>query len=168
MDWFDDYLNALTDPGRTVNYPPDTYTWRPARPNQQQKRMINDSMAFDQQQQMKMIQEARHELEEHTHGHMSHADVAEGIGADPGSPAAPIVAETVSLYYNVDPGQYVYAYVYTSTGYAFVQYWDGTSEVIGSGVPGDELYFEHYIAPDDPYAAPRLVQVTSCDVNGGI
>jgi len=81
MDWFDDYLNALTDPGKTVNYPPDTNTWRPALPNQQQKRMINDSMAFDLQQQMRIIQEARKQLEHHG----ASRDAAMGIGADPGS-----------------------------------------------------------------------------------
>ena len=82
MDWFDDYLNALTDPGRNVVYPPDTNTWRPLLPNQQQKRMINDSMAFDLQQQMRVIQEAREQLERHG----ASRDAALGIGADPGSP----------------------------------------------------------------------------------
>lgn len=161
----DEYLNALTAPGATMLYPPDSNAWRPARPNQQQKCMIHDAVAFDQQCQMRIIQEARHELEAHG---QSHADVADGIGADPGSHPTATVAETVSLYFNADPDSYIYASMYTSTGYAFVQYWDGASEVIGGGVPGDELYFERYIAPDDPFTAPRLVQVTSCDANGGI
>jgi hypothetical protein len=90
MDWFDDYLNALTDPGRTVNYPPDTNTWRPTLPNQQQKRMIGDSMAFDVQQ-MRIIQEAREQLERHG----ASRDAALGIGADPGSPAVQLVTPPV-------------------------------------------------------------------------
>ena len=82
MDWLDAYLDNLAD-GRNVVYPPDKNTWTPVKPNRQQQSMIQDAVAFDQQQQMRMIQEARQSLEAHG---MSHADVTEGIGADPGSP----------------------------------------------------------------------------------
>ena len=122
----DEYLNALTDPGATMLYPPDSGTWRPARPNQQQKCMIHDSVAFDQQQQMRMIQEAKHELE--THG-QSHADVADGIGADPGSAARPTVLPTsianLQLWLKADTGiatvvpQYISEIVLTDAGSTF-------------------------------------------------
>jgi len=82
MDWLDSYLDNLSD-GRNAVYPPDKNTWTPVKPSRQQQSMIQDSMAFDVQQ-MRLIQEARQELEAHG---MSHADVADGIGADPGSPA---------------------------------------------------------------------------------
>jgi len=82
MDWLDSYLNNLAD-GRNAIYPPDKNTWTPVKPNRQQQSMIQDAVAFDQQQQMRMIQEARADLEAHG---MSRDDVAIGIGADPGSP----------------------------------------------------------------------------------
>jgi hypothetical protein len=83
MDWLDAYLDNLAD-GRNVVYPPDKNTWTPVKPNRQQQSMIQDAVAFDQQQQMRMIQEARADLEAHG---MSQEDVQAGIGADPGSPA---------------------------------------------------------------------------------
>ena len=90
MDWFDSYLDALAESGRNAVYPPDTNTWRPARPNQQQKCMIHDSVAFDQQQQMRIIQEARRELE--------HQGASLGIGADPGS-------------FTITPANIIYNYI---------------------------------------------------------
>lgn len=125
MDWFDDYLNALSDPGRTVNYPPDTYTWRPARPNQQQKSMINDSMAFDQQQQMRIIEEARRHYEEH------------GGAPDAGSVVWP------------RPVQLFDFAVTTTSGAIFMQWSDGTSDTLSSGVTYDHSFF----CPSSP-AAP--------------
>lgn len=82
MDWLDAYLDNLAD-GRNVVYPPDKNTWTPVKPSKQQQSMIQDAVAFDQQQQMRMIQEAREELERHG----ASRDAAMGIGADPGSPA---------------------------------------------------------------------------------
>lgn len=62
MDWFDQYLNALSD-GKNATFPPDTHTWKPAQPTKQQKRFIQDSVVFDLQR-MRMIQEARLALEQ--------------------------------------------------------------------------------------------------------
>ena len=86
MDWLDAYLDNLAD-GRNVVYPPDKNTWTPVKPNRQQQSMIQDAVAFDLQQQMRMIQEAREELERHG----ASRDAAMGIGADPGSPAVQLV-----------------------------------------------------------------------------
>ena len=102
MDWLDAYLDNLAD-GRNAVYPPDKNTWTPIKPNRQQQSMMQDAVAFDQQCQMRMIQEARHALEEH--GHMSHADVTDGIGADPGSsavqtqssPSVPTCTDNIAL-----------------------------------------------------------------------
>jgi hypothetical protein len=82
-NWLDAYLDNLSD-GRNAVYPPDKNTWMPVKPNVQQQRMVQDAVAFDQQCQMRLIQEARANLEAHG---MMHADVTDGIGADPGSPA---------------------------------------------------------------------------------
>ena len=86
MDLLDAYLDNLAD-GRSVVYPPDKNTWTPVKPNRQQQSMIQDAVAFDLQQQMRMIQEAREELERHG----ASRDAAMGIGADPGSPAVQLV-----------------------------------------------------------------------------
>ena len=64
MDWLDYYLNGLDEYKTTVS-PADTHIWGPAKPSKQQQSMIQDAVAFDQQQQMRMIQEARRQLEEH-------------------------------------------------------------------------------------------------------
>jgi titin len=93
MDWLDAYLDNLAD-GRNVIYPPDKNTWTPVKPNRQQQSMIQDAVAFDQQQQMRMIQEARADLEAHG---MSQDDVQAGIGADPGSPAVQLVTASASV-----------------------------------------------------------------------
>jgi len=63
MDWMDDYLDGMQQYKVTVS-PADTHIWGPAKPGKQQQSMIQDSMAFDIQQ-MRLIQEARRELEEH-------------------------------------------------------------------------------------------------------
>jgi hypothetical protein len=76
MDWMDDYLNGMGEYKVTVS-PADTHQWGPAKPGKQQQSMIQDAMAFDIQQ-MRLIQEARQELEKH--------GASLGIGADPGSP----------------------------------------------------------------------------------
>jgi len=85
MDWLDAYLYNLAD-GRNVVYPPDKNTWAPAKPNRQQQSMIQDAVAYDLQQQMRLIQEARQELEKH--------GASSGIGADPGSPTVQTPAAT--------------------------------------------------------------------------
>jgi hypothetical protein len=56
--------------------------------------MIQDAVAFDLQQQMRMIQEARADLEAHG---MSQEDVEAGIGADPGSPAVQTPGESIQV-----------------------------------------------------------------------
>ena len=93
MDWLDAYLDNLAD-GRNVVYPPDKNTWTPVKPNRQQQSMIQDAVAFDQQCQMRMIQEAREELERHG----ASRDAALGIGADPGSPAVQLAATPPVVY----------------------------------------------------------------------
>jgi hypothetical protein len=117
MDWLDSYLDNLAD-GRNVIYPPDKNTWTPLKPSVQQQRMVQDAVAFDQQCQMRMIQEARHELEAHG---MSHADVTDGIGADPGSPAvqsitnAQIIPQNgLQLWLRADAGIAKFSYGYVS------------------------------------------------------
>jgi len=109
-------------------------------------------------------------LEEQTFNEFSAAGGLMTGGYDAGSPTVQLVAEaeTVYLYFNTAEDEYLYATFSTSTGFAFVEYWDGTSEVIGYGDPASDLYFEKYIEIGDPYPAPRLVQITSCDANGGI
>ena len=62
MDWFDDYLNALSE-GKNVVYPPDSHTWRPVRPTKQQQSLIQDSVVADMVR-MRLIQEARRAEEE--------------------------------------------------------------------------------------------------------
>jgi len=62
MDWFDAYLDNLSD-GKNVVYPPDSHTWRPVKPTKQQQSLIQDSMVFDVQQ-MRLIKEARQQEEE--------------------------------------------------------------------------------------------------------
>ena len=94
MDWLDAYLDNLAD-GRNVVYPPDKNTWTPIKPNIQQQSMIQDAVAFDQQCQMRMIQEARADLEAHG---MSQEDVEAGIGADPGSPTVQSAATPPVVY----------------------------------------------------------------------
>ena len=154
----DNYLDGMGEYKTTVS-PADTLQWGTHKPSKQQQSLIQDSMAFDVQQ-MRLIQEARLELEKH----------GTSIAPDPGSPTVQLVAEaeTVSLYFNTAEDGYVYATITTSTGFAFVEYWDGTSEVIGNGELDAGLYFEKYIEIGDPYPVPRLVQITSCDANGGI
>lgn len=92
MDWLDAYLDNLAD-GRNVVYPPDKNTWTPVKPNRLQQSMIQDAVAFDQQQQMRMIQEAREELERHG----ASREAAMGIGADPGSPTVQLVTAAASV-----------------------------------------------------------------------
>lgn len=72
----DQYLDGLGEYKVTVS-PVDTHTWGPAKPSKLQQSLIQDSMVFDVQQ-MRLIREARQELERH--------GAALGIGADPGSP----------------------------------------------------------------------------------
>ena len=76
MDWMDQYLDGLGEYKVTVS-PVDTHTWGPAKPSKLQQSLIQDSMVFDVQQ-MRLIREARQELERH--------GASSGIGADPGSP----------------------------------------------------------------------------------
>jgi hypothetical protein len=76
MDWMDDYLNVMGEYKTTVS-PADTHIWGPAKPSKLQQSLIQDSMVFDVQQ-MRLIREARQELENH--------GASSGIGADPGSP----------------------------------------------------------------------------------
>lgn len=80
MDWFDEYLNALSD-GRNAVFPPDSHTWgvKPA-PNAQQKRMIFDAAAQSETEFRQLVAEARREEERQGMG------PSVGIGADPGSP----------------------------------------------------------------------------------
>jgi hypothetical protein len=63
MDWFDEYLNALSD-GRNAVFPPDSHTWgvKPA-PNAQQKRMIFDAAAQSETEFRQLVAEARKEEE---------------------------------------------------------------------------------------------------------
>jgi hypothetical protein len=135
MDWLDAYLDNLAD-GRNAIYPPDKSTWTPIKPNRQQQSMIQDAVAFDQQQQMRMIQEARADLEAHG---MSQEDVQAGIGADPGSPAvqttttpAPAFPASISI-----TGSNLYA----NTGPLFPVAYDS---FIDSGVPGNQSVLPPY------------------------
>ena len=57
MDWFDAYLDNLSD-GKNVVYPPDSHTWRPIKPTRQQQSLIQDSLIGDMVR-MRLIQEAR-------------------------------------------------------------------------------------------------------------
>ena len=57
MDWFDEYLDNLSD-GRNAVYPPDSHTWRPVKPTKQQQSLIQDSVVADMVR-MRLIQEAR-------------------------------------------------------------------------------------------------------------
>lgn len=75
MDWFDQYLNALSD-GKNVVYPPDSHTWRPVKPTKQQQSLIQDSMVADAVR-MRLIQEAR----------QAEIDQGMGGGYDAGSAA---------------------------------------------------------------------------------
>ena len=82
MDWLDQYLDGLGEYKTTVS-PADTHIWG-VKPklNNVQERMIFDAAAQSEAEFRQLVQEARAELEEHG---MSRDDVAEGIGADPGS-----------------------------------------------------------------------------------
>jgi hypothetical protein len=66
MDWFDHYLDGLSE-GTNVVYPPDTNTWRPVKPTKQQQSLMQDSIIADMIR-MRMIQEERAKLEEHGGG----------------------------------------------------------------------------------------------------
>jgi len=66
MDWFDHYLDGLSE-GTNVVYPPDSNTWRPVKPTKQQQAVIQDSIIADMVR-MRMIQEEREKLEEHGGG----------------------------------------------------------------------------------------------------
>jgi hypothetical protein len=82
MDWLDQYLDGMGNYKTTVS-PADTHIWG-VKPklNSTQQRMIFDATAQSELEYRQLVQEARSALEEHG---MSHADVAEGIGSDPGS-----------------------------------------------------------------------------------
>jgi cell division septation protein DedD len=82
MDWLDQYLDGMGNYRTTVS-PADTHIWG-VKPklNSTQQRMIFDATAQSELEYRQLVQEARSALEEHG---MSHADVAEGIGSDPGS-----------------------------------------------------------------------------------
>jgi len=82
MDWLDEYLDGMGNYKTTVS-PADTHIWG-VKPklNSTQQRMIFDATAQSELEYRQLVQEARSALEEHG---MSHADVAEGIGSDPGS-----------------------------------------------------------------------------------
>lgn len=184
MDWLDSYLDNLSD-GRNVIYPPDKHTWTPARPNKQQQSMIQDSMAFDVQQ-MRLIQEARQELEKH--------GASTGVGADPGSPAnqqsstptptptpTPTVTPTPSptVTPTVTPVPYPdnaagpitmvstktsgnnWFGVRTSTGYAKTTWWDGSSQVDGNGSPTSEFIPLKTTAP-----GTKTIYLSSCNSSG--
>jgi len=62
MDWFDHYLDGLSE-GTNVVYPPDSNTWRPVKPTKQQQSLIQDSIIGDMVR-MRMIQEEREKLED--------------------------------------------------------------------------------------------------------
>jgi hypothetical protein len=64
MDWFDHYLDGLAE-GTNVVYPPDSNTWRPIKPTKQQQSLMQDSIISDMVR-MRMIQEERAKLEEHS------------------------------------------------------------------------------------------------------
>ena len=63
MDWFDHYLDGLSE-GTNVVYPPDTNTWRPVKPTKQQQAVIQDSIVADMVR-MRVIQEERVKMEDH-------------------------------------------------------------------------------------------------------
>jgi len=92
MDWLDQYLDGMGNYKTTVS-PADTHMWG-AKPklNSTQQRMIFDAAAQSELEYRQLIKEARSDLEAHG---MSHEDVAEGIGADPGSPAVQLVTPPV-------------------------------------------------------------------------
>ncbi|NBP03790.1 MAG: hypothetical protein EBU90_27560 [Proteobacteria bacterium] len=75
MDWFDQYLDGLSDCTNVV-YPPDSHTWRPVRPTKQQQSLIQDSLIGDMVR-MRLIQEAR----------QAEIDAGMGGGYDAGSAA---------------------------------------------------------------------------------
>ena len=82
MDWLDQYLDGMGNYKTTVS-PADTHIWgvKPKLNNVQQ-RMIFDATAQSELEYRQLVKEARSDLEEHG---MSQQDVAEGVGADPGS-----------------------------------------------------------------------------------
>lgn len=103
MDWMDRYLDGLGEYKVTVS-PADTHIWGTAKPSKRQQSLIQDSMVFDMQQ-MRLIQEARQELERH--------GASSGIGADPGSltvqtpqsiPEAACTDEVASVIMNLATG----------------------------------------------------------------
>lgn len=81
MDWFDDYLNALSD-GQTVRSLPDNVTWgKRSAPSTQHKKMIFDAVATSEREMQLFFERKASELHEiEHHGH------ADAFGADPGSP----------------------------------------------------------------------------------
>ena len=79
MDWFDQYLDGMGEYKVTVS-PADTHQWGPAKPSRQQQILMQDAMAFDVQQ-MRIIQEARQQLERH----------GSTMAPDPGSPTVQYV-----------------------------------------------------------------------------
>lgn len=65
MDWLDLYLNELSRPENIKIVPPDVNTWNKPVLSIFQKRLIHDSVAQDEQQErMRLIQEARRQEEE--------------------------------------------------------------------------------------------------------
>jgi len=93
MDWMDAYLDGIGEYKTTVS-PADTHIWgvKPA-PNAQQQRMLFDAAAQSETEFRQLVHESRQEMEAHG---MSHADVAAGIGADPGSPAVQVGVNVTS------------------------------------------------------------------------
>jgi len=80
MDWLDQYLNGLGEYKTTVS-PADTHIWG-VKPklNNIQERMQFDAAAQSELEFRQIVQEARTALE-------AHGEVADAVGADPGSPA---------------------------------------------------------------------------------
>lgn len=96
MDWFDQYLDALSD-GKNVVYPPDSHTWRPVKPTKQQQSLIQDSVVADMVR-MRMIQEARQaEINQGMGGgYDAGSAVKEGPVAPP-TPPVPVFPSSITL-----------------------------------------------------------------------
>jgi hypothetical protein len=107
MDWLDQYLNGLGEYKTTVS-PADTHIWG-VKPklNNIQERLIFDAAAQSELEFRQVVQEARTALEAH-----GHSEVADAVGADPGSPArttidsvtpTPSITPTITITPSITP-----------------------------------------------------------------
>ena len=150
MDWFDEYLDELSD-SKNVTYLPDKHTWTPAKPSKLQQSMIQDSMAFDVQQ-MRLIGESRRALESPQNG-----------GGDSAHYLPTPIYNDDTIYVTTikSSGSFELSFK-TSTGYALITWWDGTVEQEGDG-SNNWIVFSKVISNG---ATPKNVVLTSCNYTG--